>query len=102
MTFNKPYVGPAPTSDTVPAPTDWGQLVRHVGPISTDYQVSVRIDEVNESLAYVGTAPIGSAEASAVWAIKQIATVGTVLSIKWAHGGASDQIWTARAGLTYT
>jgi hypothetical protein len=147
MTVPKPYVGPAPTLDTVPAPTDWGQLVRHVGPISVAEPVSVegtvggvpvivtgtvsvtepvgvegtvggvpvdvtgtvsspslatRFDEPSSTLMYVGTAVIGSADGAAVWAIKEITTVGTVLSVKWANGGASNQIWANRAILVYT
>ena len=31
--LGKPYVGPAPILDAVPQATDWGQLVRVIGPL---------------------------------------------------------------------
>ena len=33
--IKKPYIGPAPILDQPPLATDWGQLVRQIGPVDT-------------------------------------------------------------------
>lgn len=51
---------------------------------------------------YVGKAAPGSATSSAVWSIAKYTYVGTSLSsITYAGGGAFNQVWDNRAGLTY-
>jgi hypothetical protein len=67
-----------------------------------DPTLSVRIDEVNKNLIYIGKATIGSLTSSAVWQIQRVTTTGSVTATLWADGNANfDNIWDNRAVLTY-
>ena len=51
---------------------------------------------------YVASAPIGSAQASAVWQVKKIAVVGSDTTITWADGDSNfDNVATDLTVLTY-
>lgn len=63
--------------------------------------MATRLDEVSNTLNYVGEAAVGSADSAAVWRIKRITTTGTVLKIEYASS-SYNQIWNNRAALTYT
>lgn len=61
------------------------------------------IDEVSLTLTYVGKAFPGATTSEAIWQIQRILTTGTETVIEFADGDDKfDNIWTARAGLTYT
>jgi hypothetical protein len=62
------------------------------------------VDEASATVTYVGKAAIGSSQASAVWQIAKITESGTtVTTVTWADGNSSfDNVWTARAGLSYS
>lgn len=50
---------------------------------------------------YVAIAPIGSAQASAVWQAKKVTVTGNDTVITWAGGGAFNQVATDLTVLTY-
>lgn len=61
------------------------------------------LDEVSDTLSYVGKANPNSGTNSAVWQIKRIQTTGQVLAVEFADGDAKfDNIWDNRASLTYS
>lgn len=65
---------------------------------STAY--ALRYDE-GATYTYVGEAAAGSAEGSAVWRIKRLTNADN--TIIWADGDSDfDNIWTARAGASYS
>ena len=69
---------------------------------STDTQYAVNLDQVDANTLYIGVAAIGSSEATTVWQIRRMQTVGTVSSIKWADGDQQfDNSWNNRTSLTY-
>lgn len=66
-------------------------------------EVAVKIDETLSGTTYVGSAPLGSATASAVWQIKKIVESAGITTITWADGNSVfDNIWDNRASLTYS
>ena len=67
-----------------------------------DKRLTVRLDEVSDTLFYVGKALIGKVDADANWLIIRYTTVGNVLMSEYANGSeAFDQVWNDRATLTY-
>ena len=78
-------------------------LVSGGSPLPTETKLyAVRLDEVSTTLNYVGEAVPGTADGAAAWRIKKIdMTSGVVLT--WADGNTNfDNIWSNRAGLTYS
>lgn len=64
---------------------------------------TMRVDEVSSTVTYIGRAIAGSSESDAVWLIKKMEQVGTVLSIKTVDGtSASNAAWAQRTGYTYS
>lgn len=62
----------------------------------------IRIDEVSETVTYVGKALPGAETNNPVWQIRKIVVSGTETSIEWADGDAfQDNIWDNRISLTY-
>jgi hypothetical protein len=67
-----------------------------------DKRLTVRLDEVSDTLFYVGKALIGKVNSDANWLIIRYTTVGNVLMSEYANGSeAFDQVWNNRATLTY-
>lgn len=67
-----------------------------------DKRLTVRLDEVSDTLFYVGKALIGKVDADANWLIIRYTTVGNVLMSEYANGSeAFDQVWDDRTTLTY-
>lgn len=61
-----------------------------------------RIDEVNDTLYYLGWAEYGSVDSDPVWKIKRIQQVGSVWEQKFAGGEQFYRwIWDDRSSLTY-
>ena len=50
---------------------------------------------------YVGEAPVGSSESSAVWRIAAIIISGNSTSYKYANNGYFASVWSNRTSLTY-
>jgi hypothetical protein len=64
--------------------------------------LTVRLDEVSDTLFYVGKAVVGSVDANAVWQIVRYTQTGVILKSEYANGAeAFNQIWNDRATLTY-
>lgn len=58
---------------------------------------------VSGTTVYVACAPIGTAQASATWQAKKIATSGNDTTITWADGNANfDNVATDLTALTYS
>lgn len=67
-----------------------------------DKRLTVRLDEVSDTLFYVGKAGIGRTNSDANWLIIRYTTVGNVLMSEYANGSENfDQVWNDRATLTY-
>jgi hypothetical protein len=67
-----------------------------------DKRLTVRLDEVSDTLFYVGKALIGKVNADANWLIIRYTKVGNVLMSEYANGSeAFNQVWNNRATLTY-
>lgn len=61
-----------------------------------------RIDEVSDSLYYLGWAKFGAAEDQPVWRIKEISQSGSVWNQKYANGNEEFlNKWTERGIITY-
>ena len=67
-----------------------------------DVGPAIRFDASASPILYLGTAPAGSLETDGVWAIQRFdVTVG--VKGTWANGSAGQEnIWTARASLSYS
>lgn len=59
-------------------------------------------ENVSTSLAYIGTAPIGTATSAAAWTIIRETVSGDTTTIEYAQGGANTCVWDNRASLTYS
>ena len=65
-------------------------------------RLTVRLDEVSDTLFYVGKALIGASESNSVWQVVRYTTTGVILKSEYANGNeAFDQVWNDRATLTY-
>lgn len=74
--------------------------VANVASVDTIY--AIRIDTVSSTLTYIGEASVGANNSDAIWRIRKLETVGTVLSVQWADGDFQfDNVWDNRASLTY-
>jgi len=71
--------------------------------VSLDTTYAIRVDDASSTVTYVGEAAIKSPEDAAVWRIKKLETLSTVLSITWADGNQMfDNVWNNRASLAYS
>ena len=62
-----------------------------------------RIDEVSNTLFYLGWAVYGAAEDRAVWRIKEISQTGSVWNQKYANGNEEFlNKWTERGIISYS
>lgn len=67
-----------------------------------DKRLTVRLDEISDTLFYVGYALIGSLDSEAKWLIIKYTTTGVVLKSEYANGvEAFNQVWNDRTTLTY-
>lgn len=72
--------------------------------VNIDSKVYTRLlDQVSPETLYIGEAEPESPEALPVWRIQRVTfdQLGSVLEVRWAHGGEFDQSWTNRLTLTY-
>lgn len=71
--------------------------------LSLSPSMAVRIDEASTTVTYIGKAPVGSDDASAVWQILRFSETGTVTACEFADGDAYfDNVWDDRASLNYS
>lgn len=69
---------------------------------TNDKRLAVRLDEVSDTLFYVGKAEIGKVDSDANWLIVRYTTTGSILKAEYANGSESfNQVWNDRATLTY-
>ena len=68
----------------------------------SDRRLTVRLDEVSDTLFYVGKAEIGKVDSDANWLIIKYTTTGNILKSEYANGvELFNQVWNDRATLTY-
>jgi hypothetical protein len=66
-------------------------------------QLTVRYDEVTDTIAYVGEAPPGAVESEAVWRVKRLDSSVIEVDLQFADGDKNfDNIWGNRAALSYS
>lgn len=59
--------------------------------------------EVSPSVAYLGQAEAGTLTSAAAWRIRRITTSGGDVTVQYADGNTDfDNVWTARASLSYS
>lgn len=64
---------------------------------------TVRLDEVSDTLFYVGKADVGTLDSASSWQIARFTTTSGVLKGEYANGSvAFDQKWNDRLTLTYS
>jgi hypothetical protein len=64
--------------------------------------LTVRLDEVNDNLFYVGKAEVGTLDGDSAWQIARFTTTGVVLKGEYANGStAFDQTWNDRLTINY-
>ncbi len=64
---------------------------------------SLRYDGDSDTVQYIGEAPFGSSENSAVWRIHRLTYTGGSIALEWADGNDYfDNVWADRASLTYS
>jgi len=65
-------------------------------------EIPTRIDEVSDSLFYLGWAELSTLESEPLWKIRRIQQVGTVWEQKYVNGEEFYRhVWDDRATLTY-
>lgn len=68
----------------------------------SDRRLTVRLDEVSDTLFYVGKAEIGKVDSDANWLIIKYTTTGNILKSEYANGvELFNQVWNDRTTLTY-
>jgi hypothetical protein len=68
----------------------------------TAKRLTIRLDEVSETLFYVGKASIGSIDSNSTWQIVRYTTTGSVLKSEYANGSeAFSEVWNDRTTLIY-
>jgi len=71
--------------------------------VSTTAGRASRVDEVDATTTYIGSAVAGSATSGAVWAVQRLTTSGADLTVEWADGDAeTNNVWDNRASLSYS
>jgi hypothetical protein len=67
-----------------------------------DKRLTVRLDQVSDTLFYVGKALIGKVDTDANWLIIRYTQTGVILKSEYANGSeAFNQVWNNRTTLTY-
>jgi hypothetical protein len=61
------------------------------------------IDEVSDTVMYVGDGDVGALTSSPTWAIRRLTTTGNDLAVEYANGTPYfDKVWDNRASYTYS
>jgi hypothetical protein len=78
------------------------EIVTALNTDTEDKRLTVRLDQVSDTLFYVGKALIGKVDADANWLIIRYTQTGSILKSEYANGSeAFNQVWNNRATLTY-
>jgi hypothetical protein len=65
-------------------------------------RLTVRLDQVSDTLFYVGKALIGSIDSDTTWQIVRYTQTGTILKSEYANGSEEfNRVWDDRTTLTY-
>jgi hypothetical protein len=87
------------TNTSIPVTQNGSWTVNTIAPV-----YSKRYDQVNDTLAYLGDAVVGSSMSSSVWRIQKLdfGATGSV-TITFADGNTNfDNVWNNRASLSYS
>jgi hypothetical protein len=78
------------------------EIVTALNTDTEDKRLTVRLDQVSDTLFYVGKALIGKVDADANWLIIRYTQTGSILKSEYANGVETfNQVWNNRATLTY-
>jgi hypothetical protein len=103
VTLNGGGASGAATSDnqvTIIAQLD--DIIEALNTDTKDKRLTVRLDQVSDTLFYVGKALIGKVDTDANWLIIRYTQTGVILKSEYANGSeAFDQVWNDRTTLTY-
>lgn len=67
---------------------------------TVDAIFATRLDDTATPILYIGKAPVGSSESSAVWQIAKLDTSSGLIKT-WAGNAGFTQVWSDRGSLTY-
>ena len=69
---------------------------------SVDTTFSIRIDQISDTLLYIGEGNLGADESAPVWSIKKMEQIGSVWRVTYADGNQNkDNVWSDRLTLSY-
>ena len=69
---------------------------------SVDTTFSIRIDQISDTLLYIGEGNLGADESTPVWSIKKMEQIGSVWKLTYADGNQNkDNVWSDRLTLSY-
>lgn len=85
------------------------EMIGYLDDILTELQsdtanktLTVRLDEVSDTLFYVGKALVGSLDSEAKWQIVRYTTTDSILKAEYANGTEGfTSVWNNRTSLTY-
>ena len=87
------------TDHTLPQPGEDDDLTIEV--ISAG--LAIQIDEVSDTVTYVGRAQPGTVTGAGAWQIQRLTEVGEDLAVQWANGSAEfNLIWDSRLSYIYS
>lgn len=69
---------------------------------SVDSYFSIRLDQISDTLLYIGEGNLGADESTPVWSIKKMEQIGSVWKLTYADGNQNkDNVWSDRLTLSY-
>ena len=69
---------------------------------SVDTTFSIRLDQISDTLLYIGEGNLGADESTPVWSIKKMEQIGSVWKLTYADGNQNkDNVWSDRLTLSY-
>ena len=70
---------------------------------SQSFEEKKLIDEVSESLTYIGSAAPGTSTSLSAWKISRLQITGSITALEFADGNKQyDNVWDNRASLSYS
>ena len=69
---------------------------------SVDSYFSIRLDQISDTLLYIGEGNLGADETAPVWSIKKMEQIGSIWKLTYADGNQNkDNVWSDRLTLSY-
>jgi hypothetical protein len=94
--------GGATSNNQVAIIAQLNDIIEALNTDTEDKRLTVRLDQVSDTLFYVGKALIGKVDTDAHWLIIRYTQTGVILKSEYANGSeAFNQVWNDRTTLTY-